>query len=295
MPRLLCGVLVAVLLLPCLAGQARADYINSTLGSAGPSDYGLLILSTSPNPHINGPGISTGNIGLSSPSNLNLDNPAVVNGNLFLGNTASFQNTGTLNGNIFTNQDARLNAANAAALNAAKVFGQLATSKAFTGVTSINGTTALTGTTGTNVLNLSSINLGNKQTLTLTGPAGTQFVINDSGGLVLNSGIIVLGGGVTPSDVVVNVMGDVQTSGGLNNESIINGIVLDIKGNINLSPGQVNGEVIAGGNTVQFASGATFFQTSPVPEPSAFAIAFSALPALIGVPCLRRIRRRLAA
>ena len=44
------------------------------------------------------------------------------------------------------------------------------------------------------------INLGNGQTLTLNGSAGSQFVIN-SPSMTLNSGKIALTGGVTANDV----------------------------------------------------------------------------------------------
>ncbi|HEY2906001.1 MAG TPA: hypothetical protein VGJ29_08870 [Vicinamibacterales bacterium] len=42
-------------------------------------------------------------------------------------------------------------------------------------------------------------------TLTLTGPAGTAFVINDSGNFNLHSGNIKVAGGVGPLDVVYNI------------------------------------------------------------------------------------------
>jgi hypothetical protein len=89
-------------------------------------------------------------------------------------------------------------------------------------------------------------------------------VINDSGNIVLNSGHIVETGGLLNKDVVFNVGGKVQTSGGVNQESVINGIVLDLNGQIALSPGAIDGELIAGGNNPQLVSGASV----TVPEPS---------------------------
>ena len=41
--------------------------------------------------------------------------------------------------------------------------------------------------------------------MTLTGPAGTAFVINDSGNFNLHSGNIKVGGDVGPLDVVYNI------------------------------------------------------------------------------------------
>jgi hypothetical protein len=87
----------------------------------------------------------------------------------------------------------------------------------------------------------------------LNGPAGSQFVINDSGDLTLNSGRINLTGGLTPDDVVVDLTSsgnNLSSSGGLNNESVINGIVLDAVDGVAMALGLINGELIAGGSTI---------------------------------------------
>lgn len=126
----------------------------------------------------------------------------------------------------------------------------------------------ITGIAGLNVLDLTAINLGNGQALTLNAPAGAEFVINVSGNIVLNSALIKETGGIASTDVVFNVAGNVQTSGGLDNESVINGIVLDKSGKIALSPGAINGELIAGGNNPQVVSGGSVTGPTLVPEPS---------------------------
>jgi len=64
----------------------------------------------------------------------------------------------------------------------------------------------VTGTPGLNVINVSNFLLNNGSgTLTLTGPAGTAFVINDSGNFNLHAGNIKVGGDVGPLDVVYNI------------------------------------------------------------------------------------------
>ena len=85
----------------------------------------------------------------------------------------------------------------------------------------------LTGGAGINVISISGLNIGSN-TLTINGPQGSEFIINDSGQFSLNAGKIVLTGGVTNSDVVFNVTSgsDISTAHGLNDESTINGIVL---------------------------------------------------------------------
>lgn len=62
---------------------------------------------------------------------------------------------------------------------------------------------------GKYVMNLSSLTLNNGALLTLSGSAGSAFVINVSGAFSLNnSSEIRLSGGLTPSDVLINVTGN---------------------------------------------------------------------------------------
>ena len=263
--------LLAALLLG-VVGQVRAGFVTDTLGAAGPSDFSLLALSTSPSvqiagannqPPLPGGGV-VGNVGIASTATLGVSSPASITGNVLLapGASTNFSSPSVVLGSVLTNQN--LSAANTAALNAASTFAALAG----TSIGAISGTTTINAANpgGVNVLNTSGINLGNGQTLTLSGPAGTQFVVNNSGGITLNSGSIVLTGGLTPDDVVINQTGGgtVSTAGGLNNESVINGIVLDPTGKFQLTPGLVNGEIIGGGQ-IALASGATINNTQPPP------------------------------
>jgi len=278
---------LALLSTVLLAPAARANTISATLGVAGPANYSILFLSTSGQPQMNGPGTSSGNVGYNGSTTLQLNGSSgpEVNGNLILGNNASVNNPAQVTGTIFTNQSAQLNAAEAAAIAAAAVFNGLTPTSA---MTVVNGTTTIIGTAGLNVINLTGITLGNCQTLTLNGPAGAQFVINVSGNIVLNSASIVETGGLLNTDVVFNVGGKVQTSGGLNNLSVINGIVLDLTGQIAMAPGAINGELIAGGNNPQIVSGGFVNGTTNVPEPS------SLLLLSMGLGSLLLLRRRSA-
>jgi PEP-CTERM motif len=278
---------VALLFTVLLAPSAKADTISSTLGVAGPSNYAILFLSTSGQPQMNGPGTTTGNVGYNGSTSLQLNgsNGPEINGNLILGNnaTVSVSNPPQVTGTIFTNQSAQLNAAQAAAINAAAVFNGLTPTSV---LTLVNGTATIIGSAGLNVIDLTGINLGNGQTLTLNGPAGAQFVINVSGDIVLNSALIQETGGLLGTDVVFNVGGKVQTSGGLNNLSVINGIVLDLTGQIAMAPGAINGELIAGGNNPQIVSGGSVHGVTTVPEPS------SLLLLSMGLGSLLLLRRR---
>jgi len=295
--------LVAALLLGCV-GEIRAGFVSDTLGTAGPGNYAILTLTPTGGSDIalNGPGTTNGNVGISSPGNLQLNasnnapvSNTAINGNLYLGNTATVNNTAQVSGTVFTNQNSLLSQANTDALNAATAFANLTPTQSVPGG-KINGTTTINGGAGVNVVNVSGINLGNGQSLTLNGPAGSQFVVNVSGNLTLNSGTLALSGGLTPSDVVYNFTGNnpsLQSSGGLNNESVANGILLAPKGTVDFAPGLVNGELIANGQHVHLVSGASVNQTPPgnvVPVPPS--VVLMGLGGLAFAATLIRGRRR---
>jgi len=130
---------------------------------------------------------------------------------------------------------------------------------------SIGGTTTINLLPGLNVLDVTGINLGNGQVLTLNGPAGSEVILNDTGGVTLNSAKIVLTGGLSLLDVVFNLTGTtgLSTSGGLNNESVLAGIFLAPNAQVALTPGALTGEIISGQN-INIASGASVSVPGPI-------------------------------
>src|SRR5262249_28171365 len=103
--------------------------------------------------------------------------------------------------------------------------------------------------------------------LTISGPAGSTFIINDSGPFTMSgSSRIILAGGLTPADVLLNVTG--AGSGALNvtmsGTTQLNGILLAKDRNIMVSGSTINGELIGGGTegatNIQISSGATVNQ-----------------------------------
>ncbi len=252
-----------------LAPSARAGFVEDTLASAGTSNYAILALSGAQDIALNGPGQTTGNVGVSSGTlALNGSAGPEVNGNVLLASGAniSIGNPPQVTGTVSSNQN--LSQANTDALNAAATFSGLPATQSLGAIT---GTTTVNGTAGINVIDITNLNLGNGQSLTLNGPPGAQFVINDSGGVTLNSGHINVSGGVTATDVVINVQASgnaISSSGGLNNESVVNAILLAPKSGVAFAPGLINGELIAGGQTIHLVSGASVVApaTTAVPE-----------------------------
>jgi hypothetical protein len=176
----------------------------------------------------------------------------------------------TINGGIVLNNSLLTSAAIAAAAGLAAANALSCNMGAVCGSTlNLGGNVSMTinpMNPGQNVLIVSSINLGNGANLTLGGPAGTNWVIIDTGGLTLNSGTISLASGLTPANDLIVVDGNASSSGGLNNESVINGVLVVPTGTAHFSPGMINGELIAGGSTVTFVSGGSVNTGPSVPE-----------------------------
>jgi hypothetical protein len=95
------------------------------------------------------------------------------------------------------------------------------------------------------VYNLSSLNL-NKSTLTLSGSG--SFVFNISSAFALKQASILLAGGATEANVLFNYTGtqDVTLSGSRKSGSVLHGIILALNSKVNLAAGLVVGEVISG-------------------------------------------------
>jgi hypothetical protein len=324
----------AMLALAALAApQAHAGLIVNQLGSAGPGNFAIFGLGGtnvavgSTDVVFTGPGQTTGNVGVASSGSFNSSSSTVpgILGDVYLGNTATFTQSGgnQVSGTVFTNQDAFLGTGNstgfwtggsttssgavANALTAAMFFHNLSADQTLGNITSPQILTATHP--GYYVVDVGNINLGNGEHLTLSGLAGTQFVLNVGGNISLTGGNgsgIDLAGGLKVNDVVINVTStssghNVTASGGSSPDpnhpgntlpnAVINGILLDVAGGIAFSPGMVNGEIIGGGNEIRLVSGSQANNIASVPEPSTIVGALSGLIPL-GVAGLLRLRRR---
>jgi hypothetical protein len=242
--------------------EAKADPVN--LGAA--SGFAVLGIGSNTTISINGGNGVHGNVG--GRNNIALDNPSNIFGQVILGSGGSFHSTAQ-NPVVATQNAALLTQAAADARAAATTAaGLAATNTSILSVNLSNSTGTITGGAMRNVLNLTSVNL-NHGTLILSAPAGGSFVLNVSGNFVLNTGSILLSGGLTADDVLINVTGTgsaVAFTGG-GNQSVVFGTLLATDRNIQLSPGLVNGRIIGGGNQITLVSGSQA-NGPAVPEPT---------------------------
>jgi hypothetical protein len=187
---------------------------------------------------------------------------------------------------------AKLNSAWTDAVNASAARASLAPTQTFGAITM--GQTISENSKGNYVFNISSINL-NQSALTLSAPAGSQIVLNISGNITLNGGSqgngILLAGGLTSSDVFINLTGvnsNLTTSGGGNAQQIYGTVFATGTGaSINLHPGQINGEIIA--RTLTTSSGAL----GVVPEVTPASVIFGFLGLVVAISSRRVLMARV--
>lgn len=132
-------------------------------------------------------------------------------------------------------------------------------------VTEITDSLTLEAENGQNILNLTKLELGGSDVLTLDGrDLDSSFIINIEDNLKLNKGRIELINGLTFDEVLFNVGGKVAFSGG-GNASVLRGVVLALHDEIAISPGLIQGSLI--GRKITLTSGADLDTPfNPVPE-----------------------------
>ena len=157
----------------------------------------------------------------------------------------------------------------------------------------INSSLSITeNAVGNYVLDIKSINFSGGKSLTLSAPAGSNFILNiQQGGITLSPGSILLAGGVTPDHVLINYTGtnDIKTSGG-SNSSRIYANILAPNAHVQLTPGFVAGFIIA--ESIQMSSGANVV---PVPEVTPSSVIFGFIGLVVAFGSRRTLLARMRA
>lgn len=156
-----------------------------------------------------------------------------------------------------------------------------------------NNLTISEAAAGNYVFNISSINFSGGKELTLNAPAGSTYTLNISDSIVLTSGSILVSGGLTAADVLINYTGSnvVQFSGG-GNSSQVYGTILAPYAEVGLHPGFVAGSVIA--DKITLSSGGQIGGMTVVPEMNALFPVFGLAIAVGSTSLLRRRALRKA-
>ena len=151
----------------------------------------------------------------------------------------------------------------------------------------INNTMSITeNSVGNYVFNINTINFSGGKTLTLDAPTGSNYILNVSGSITLSPGSIVLAGGLTSANVLINYTGtkDIQFSGG-GNASVMYGTLLAPNVTVGLHPGEIVGSLIAGGITM--SSGAVV-----VPEVTPSSVVFGFIGLVVAFGSRRTLMAR---
>lgn len=289
--RVLLTAAVAAL---CAVTTTRASMIGPVnLGTAG--DYALLALS--------------GDIQDSGPTGPDA-NPYSVNGKIgVVSGSGKFQTSGsrTYNGPIYLHTgatysssaqgapppmsspaiDAMLAQASADAF-AASAFALTLPVTATYGTIN-NNLTISQGNVGNYVFNIGNISFSGGKSLTLSAPAGSNFILNISSGLTLTGGNILLAGGLTPDHVLINYTGTsaIRFSGG-GNSSRLYGTILAPNAHVQITPGFVAGSIIAA--SIQMSSGANVI---PIPEVTPSSVIFGFLGLIVAFSSRRALMARV--
>jgi choice-of-anchor A domain-containing protein len=191
-----------------------------------------------------------GNVGVSQNGDWNIGRQSTVSGKVeeYSKQSFDFFGHGKTNSAAVVNA-ALLTMADKDALQASTAAAALAPTQT---LKNVNSATTLKGDGGLNVID---VNGDITASLTLSGTANDMFIVNVRGDLQLrgNSGLK-LAGGVTADHVIYNFVGRNGTVSASGN-NVINGTLLAPKYDVQLQGTQVNGEVIAGGNSIDLSHG----------------------------------------
>jgi choice-of-anchor A domain-containing protein len=283
--------LIAACLL--ISAPARASVVD--LGQAG--QFTLLALGggiddsgplgPQSNPYsVNGPvGVVTSGQTFSASGSVSYNGPVYLHSGVTFNSSAPGVSQPTMNASV----DSMLVQAKTDALNASNFAAGLQATQTFGAIS--NNLSITENQAGHYVFDITSINFSGGKTLTLSAPIGSTYLLNISDSLVLSFGSIVVAGGLTADNVLINFTGtkDIAFSGG-GNSSQVYGTILAPNVTVGLHPGLVVGSVIA--NAITMSSGA---DVVPVPEVTPSSVIFGFLGLIVAVSSRRALAGRVRA
>ena len=161
-------------------GCANSTVVNN-LGAAGPGNFTVFSMGGAGSLLNINLATITGSVGVANLCKIKESAPSAINGDIIVGSQVDTSGVHGSYGSI-TVDDATVTQAFSDATNAAAYLSGLPSTSGVQSQFPANGQViqnlTVTGTAGINVVNLPSFRLDNGATLTLTGPAGTGFVIN---------------------------------------------------------------------------------------------------------------------
>jgi hypothetical protein len=260
----------------------------------------------------NGPGLNglavDGNIGIGGTGKLQLSGPLTINGNIDFAGPVDYNGpysgdihvTGSINPNVATVQNA-LDTVNLLSYTLGLETGTALTVNLNNNDSqTINASSGTLDGNGNRIFTVSSFNFGGGSTLTISGSASDFVVFNFSANTQFK-GTILLTGGLTSDQVLFNIIGGANLTGGHtlsinNNGDILTGTFLDPNGTISMDHSVLNGRLFGGDtHNEQIVSGSLVNAPLPaVPEPTTF-IAGALLLLPFGASTLRILRRKATA
>jgi choice-of-anchor A domain-containing protein len=289
------GVATAVIVLLSVAGSANASVVD--LGQAG--HFAMLALTGSiddsgPQGPQGNPFTIGGDVGVvTSGQKFQASGSVTYGGKVLLHSGVSYNSSapGVPQPTTGPGVDNNLEKASQDAFNASSAAVALGQNPTATYGTINNDFTISESQKGNYVFNINTIDFSGGKALTLNGTKDSTFLLNVSGSIKLTPGSIVLSGGLTPDNVLINYTGtaNISLSGG-GNASQIFGTILAPNAHVQMTPGFVAGSIIAA--SIQLASGA---DVVPVPEMTPSWIIFGFLGLVVAASSRRRLLRHFRA
>jgi hypothetical protein len=258
-----------------LTSANAASLAGYDLGDA--ANYGVLFEGGGGNQlNINnGPGINglamNGDIGIGGTGTLQLSGPLTLNGNVDFAGANVVDNGPYSGGNVTVNGTISAGHANVQAdlnyLNnlsvtlGAEAGANLAISIGNGANQTINASAGTLDASGNRVFNVSSLSTVNGSTITINGDGSHRVVLNINFDASFN-GRIVLTGGLTSDDVLFNIIGGANLTGGHtlsinSNGDTLTGTFLDPNGAVSIVHSILNGRLFGGdSHDEQIVSGA---------------------------------------